>query len=211
MVAEQALNTILNTDSKVKILRLFISRREDFVASGRQIGRLINITAPAAHGALKDLYNQDILTREIIGKQHLYQMNMKNRMVKDILFPAFRKELSLKEDICSFLVKELRINKIRSKISSILLYGSFQTGDSHEGSDVDIAVVIRSDVEKKLIEKVFTENIANKFSDYFGFHLDVYLKSEEEFLKRFKNNLPPVSTLKRSYSVIYGKDPIEFK
>ena len=53
MALDKGLDNILNTGSKVKIIRLFVSRRKDFMASGRQIARLVNITAPAAHAALK--------------------------------------------------------------------------------------------------------------------------------------------------------------
>ena len=65
MAIEKSLDNILNTNSKVRVIRLFISKREDFVATGREIARLIGITAPAVHTALKDLYSQDVLKRNI--------------------------------------------------------------------------------------------------------------------------------------------------
>ncbi|MEA3346527.1 MAG: zeta toxin family protein [Candidatus Auribacterota bacterium] len=97
MVVEKALDNILNTNSKVKIIRLFISRSEDFIASGREISRLIGMTPPAVHTTLKDLYNQDILKRDIIGKQHIYKLNTNSRLVKNILVPAFKRELLIKK------------------------------------------------------------------------------------------------------------------
>ena len=57
MAIEKALDNILNTNSKIRIIRLFISKREDFLASGREIARFIGISAPAAHATLKDLYD----------------------------------------------------------------------------------------------------------------------------------------------------------
>ena len=96
---EKRLDDIINTKSKVKIIRLFTSRREDFMASGTDIAKLVGFTPPAAHASLKELYIQGILRRDIIGKQHIYRLNIANRMVKDILKPAFQRELSIKEDI----------------------------------------------------------------------------------------------------------------
>ena len=211
MVLDKVLDSILNTGLKVKIIRLFISRRGDFMASGRQIARLVNFTAPAAHTALKELYNQDILKRDIIGKQHIYRINTDNRIVKNILEPAFKKEHSIRKDIFDFLKEKAKEKKIANKIVSILLYGSFQEGATDEKSDIDIAIISKNKTAKKQLEEIFTEDITNQFYDYFGAHLDVYIKTKDEFINRLKKNLPPVSKLMRSYSVIYGKDPIGFK
>lgn len=108
MVITKALDSILNTASKVKIIRLFISQRKDFMASGRHVARLINITAPATHAALKALYEQGILKRDIIGKQHIYSLAGNNKVVKQILNPMFQKELLIKEEIEGHLIKQVR-------------------------------------------------------------------------------------------------------
>lgn len=211
MVLDKALDSILNTGSKVKIIRLFISRTEDFMASGREIARLVNLTAPAAHASLKELYNQDILKQDIIGRQHIYRLNTDSRVVKNILEPAFKKEHSVRKDIFDFLKTQIKEKKIKNKIVSVVLYGSLETGTTDEKSDVDIAVITKNKTGKKQLEEVFTEDIASQFYDYFGAHLDIYIKTKDEFINRLKKNLPPVSTLMQSYSVVYGKDPIEFK
>lgn len=212
MVLDKALDSILNTGSKIKIIRLFISRRENYMASGREIARLVNLTAPAAHAALKELYNQDILKQDIIGRGHIYRLNADSRIVKTILEPAFKKEDSIKKDIFDFIIKKIEEKRIKNKIVSAILYGSLETGATDEKSDVDIAIITKNKTAKEQIEKTYTiENITNQFYDYFGVHLDVYIKTKNEFVRRLKKNLPPVSTLMRSYSVVYGKDPIEFK
>jgi predicted nucleotidyltransferase len=211
MILDKTLDGILNTGSKVKIIRLFISRREDFMTSGRQIARLTGITAPAAHTALKELYNQDILKCDVIGREHIYRLNANNRIVKHILKPAFKKEQSLKRDIFSFLRKRINRSKFKDKVLSVILYGSFESGSANEKSDVDIAVISKDKSSKRKIEQKFLDDISNQFYDYFGLHLDVYVNTKEEFAKKLKKNLPPVSTLIQSYSVIYGRDPIEFE
>lgn len=211
MAIDKALDNILNTGSKVKIIRLFTSRREDFMASGREIAKLVNLTPPAAHAALKELHNQDILKRDIIGRQHIYKLNGGNRIVKNILIPAFKKEHSIKKDIVDFLKKRFKTRKVQNKIISAVLYGSLQTGVTDEKSDIDIAVITKNGASKEWLENVFTEEITNQFYDYFGVHLDTYIKTKDEFTKRLKKNQSPISTLMQSYFVIYGKDPIEFK
>ncbi len=61
------LNSILNSEIKIKLIRLFASRLEGYHATGREIARLVGTTAPTAHAALKELYAYHILTYEISG------------------------------------------------------------------------------------------------------------------------------------------------
>jgi DNA-binding transcriptional ArsR family regulator len=93
--SKYSLDNILNTTTKIKVIRFFVSCKDEFRASGRHIARQIKVSPPTAHTALKELYNQGILNLEIIGNQHIYSLNNKHKMVKDILKPSFRKELSL--------------------------------------------------------------------------------------------------------------------
>lgn len=99
MAAEKSLDNILNSKSKIAIIRLYVSKTVDFKATGRKIAKLIDFSAPATHTALKELYNQGVLKLDIIGKQHIYSLDSNNRMVKQILKPMFKKEISVKGEI----------------------------------------------------------------------------------------------------------------
>lgn len=211
MAIEKRLDDILDTKSKVKTIRLFVSRTEDFMASGREIAKLIGLTPPAAHAALKELYNQGILKREIIGRQHIYKINPSSRIVKDILQPAFQKELSTKEDICNYLQKRVTSYKIQPLITSLMLYGSIARGATHGESDCDIAVVAKDALSKKKLEDLFINKISAEFSEYFGIHLHPYIKTYNEFMRRLEKRLSPVPKLMESHTVVYGKDPIKYK
>lgn len=208
---EKRLDDVLDSRSKVKIIRLFASRREDFLASGSDIARLIGLSPPATHSSLKVLCDQDILKRDIIGRQHIYRLNMANRTVKDILKPAFHKETLIKEDIKEFLIQKLKEHKIGASVVSLILYGSLAQGKTHNSSDCDIAVVVKNDREKKKIEDLFVEEISTEFSEYFGISLDSYVKTYGEFLGRLKRKLAPISTMMKSYVVFYGRDPIDYR
>ncbi len=208
---KRVLNIILNNETKVKILRLFISRLKGYHASGREIARLIGVTAPTAHAALKELEAYHLLKYEISGRNHLYTLNRKNRTVKDMLLPIFEKELSYKKDIFTFIKSAIKKGAIEKKIVSILFYGSQQVENVHAYSDVDIAVVVKNKDSIQIVENFFIESISSSFYDYFGTSLDVYIKPKQDFIKRLRDNLPPVSNLIKSYSVIYGEDPLKWK
>ncbi len=208
---EDLLTDVLNSEIKVKVLRLFASRLEGYHATGREVARIVGTTAPTAHAALKDLYSFHILNYEVSGKNHLYSLNRKTRIVQEILLPMFQKENAFKQDVFEFL-KTLLSKKHKLKdVVSILLYGSQQTGSSGSSSDVDIAVIVKNENDVKVMEALFVEEISSSFYDYFGVSLDAYIKTQKDFTDRLNNNLPPVSTLIKSYSVIYGEDPINFR
>lgn len=207
----KSLNNILNNETKIKILRLFTSRMEGYHASGREIARLIGVTAPTAHAALKELYAYHILNYEISGRNHLYTLDRKNRIVKDILLPIFQKEYAFKKDVFTFIKNAIEKRKITKDIISVLFYGSQQDEKATETSDVDIAVIVQNKNNSKIVEDIFIKDITTSFYDYFGTSLDVYIKTKQEFIQRLKKNLPPVSTLMKSYSVIYGKDPSDWR
>ena len=206
MAIDRILDSILDANSKIRIVRLFVNRRRDFMSSGREIARLTGLSPPAAHAALKELYNQDVLKRDILGKQHIYRLNINNRIVKNILIPAFKTEKSVKQDIIKFIKRKILQKKLKNDIVSVVLYGSIQRGNVKKG-DVDIAIVVKDSKVKARVEREFTEKIADEFREYFGVYLDVYIKTKKEFRKRVISNKPPVSTMLESYFVIYGKDP----
>jgi predicted nucleotidyltransferase len=209
MAIEKTLDNTLNSKSKIAIIRLFVSKTGDFKATGREIAKLTHFSAPAAHAALKELFGQGILKLDNIGKQHIYSLDNNNRVVQKILKPMFKEEISLKDEVRDFLNTQIQEARIKKKVVSLLLYGSLQKSTTHENSDVDIAVIIKNKKNKKEIEEKFLNDISVKFYDYFKAHLDTYIKTKNEFRARLKKNLPPVSTLMKSYSLIYGREPLE--
>ena len=94
-------------------------------------------------------------------------------------------------------------------VKKAAVFGSFARGEETEKSDVDIAIILKNKKDSSEIEERFLNDISIKFYDYFKVHLDTYIKTRGEFRLKLKKNLPPVSTLIKSYSVIYGKEPLE--
>lgn len=203
------IDNILNSPSKLAVLRILASRPKGFKATGREIAKLSGYSAPSTHESLKDLHIRDVLELDIIGKQHVYSLNEENRIVQKIIRPMFHAESGFKKEIRGFLLEEIRKNRIKSVIVSLVLYGSTERGATGPGSDVDIAVVVSRATDVERVADVFLSGVALRFKAYFGAQLDAYVKSAAEFRQRLKKNQPPVSTLIKSYSVLYGKEPLE--
>lgn len=199
---------IIDSPSKLAILRVFAAH-DGLKATGRQIAKLVGYSAPSTHESLKDLHNRNILKLEIIGKQHIYALNEDDRIVKKIIRPMFATESNLKNEFRDFLLDEFKKTKIKAQIASLILYGSIQTETAKKGSDVDVAVVVSRAADLRSVENAFSLEIISRFKAYFGVQIDPYIKSADEFKRRLKRNKPPVSTLMKSYSVLYGKEPLE--
>ena len=121
----------------------------------------------------------------------------------------FRAEGGFREEVRDFLLDEMRKARVKGAVASLILYGSVQKGAAGKGSDVDVAVIVSRAADVKRVEDVFVSGTAARFKAYFGAQLDPYIKSSAEFRARLKRNQPPVSTLMRSYSVLYGEEPLE--
>ncbi len=208
MVTTFQIEDIVDSPSKLAILRVFASRR-GLKATGRQIAKLVGYSAPSTHDSLKNLHERNILKLDIIGKQHIYTLNEEDRIVQKIIRPMFAAESNFKNEIRDFLLDEFKKNKIKAKIASLILYGSVQTEKAKKGSDVDVAVVVSRAADILPVEEVFSSEIIPRFKAYFGVQIDPYIKSATEFKERLKKNKPPVSTLMKSCFVLYGKEPLE--
>ncbi len=208
MTSPFKIDDIIDSSLKIAILRV-LTFRQDFKATGRQIAKLSGYSVPSTHESLKDLYSRNILNLEIMGKQHIYSLNEGDRIVQKIIRPMFKAERGVKDEIRNFLLEEVKKAGFKKNIISLILYGSTQKGTAKAGSDVDIAVVVSKGMVVQKVTEVFVATIAVHFKSYFGMQLDAYVKSAEEFRKRVKKNQPPVSTLMKSYFVLYGKEPLE--
>ena len=202
------INEIIDTSSNLAILRAFVSRK-GLKATGREIAKLAGFSVPSTHESLKDLYARNILIREIIGCQHIYSLNEEDRIVKKVLRPMFEVEGNYKEEIRDLLLEEIKEAGLKQVIVSMILYGSVQKGKARKGSDVDVAVVVSKATDVEQVFEVFNSNIEDRFKSFFGVHLDFYVRSAMEVRKLLQKNQPPISTLIKSYSVLYGKEPLE--
>ena len=109
------LSSILNSEIKLKIIRLFASHGEGYHATGREVARLVGTTAPTAHAALKELYAYHVLNYTISGRNHLYSLNRNTRLVKDVILPMLNKEDDFKKDVFKFILSLLKEKKSMHK------------------------------------------------------------------------------------------------
>jgi len=210
MALETILDEVLDGRSRVRIVRLFCMRTDDFLASGREVARLTALSPPAAHAALRALLDARVLGREIVGRQHLYRLNARARLVRELLRPLFVREAGVRDAVGPFLEKRIAALGLRAAVVSAVLYGSLASGRTREASDCDVAFVVRDARARARLEEAFRETLAEEFFGEFGFHIDPYIKPASEFRGKLRRGEPPVGTMMKNYRTLFGKDPIAF-
>lgn len=108
----------------------------------RELVRRLNMGLGTASKCLKILEEEELLTKESLGRLSLYQANMENPLLKELKIVFTLMEID-------GLIKTLK------KVSSrIILFGSCADGEDLEQSDIDILILTE---DAKSVNKLLDE------------------------------------------------------
>ncbi|MEE9224229.1 MAG: nucleotidyltransferase domain-containing protein [Thermoplasmata archaeon] len=104
----------------------------------KELSRMLEISPRSALEAMKMFGSENILIKEEIGQIHLYKLNNELPLVKSlkrmhILFLLHENE---------FVEKAMTVDE---NIISLVLYGSYSSGDYDEKSDLDLMIITQTD------------------------------------------------------------------
>jgi predicted nucleotidyltransferase len=157
----------------------------------REIAKKADVGAATSKACLDYLKKKDIVKRKIIGKSHLYSLNLDNFVVKHM---KILNSLSIIKD--SGLVKELLENY--KTISSIALYGSLARGEDTEKSDIDILIISRKPIK---LNPLKSEKKINKEIVFIIYTLP-------EWRKKAETDKPFYDRVIMDGIVLYGEKPV---
>ena len=173
-------------------LILFFTINEGKKYSINQVSRLLRIALGSSKTMCSALEQEDFLTKEIIGKSHLYSLNPNNLnaiLLKKIAFPYILNS----QKVTEFFKKQ------KENIISGYLFGSCANGTYDAKSDIDLFILSTNKLDKtnqydiqKYIESFF-----------YGREIQLSIYSLSEF-KKLKNN-PFLKEIKKGIK-IYGED-----
>ena len=202
MKITKPLNKILDSEVKIKILRFLCETDAEW--NGRQIAKEIGVTPATAHKALNSLNEESVLILRNMGKTHVYSLNAKNIVVKEMLKPLFLKESEVLAGILKIIKGYIRKSKIKDGIVSVVLFGSVNIKQDHAMSDIDVAVVVDSIKVKAKAESLF-EEIDSEISSKFGNMVSAYVNTKLEFKSKKKENMAVIKNILKGYTLIYGE------
>ena len=116
-----------------KLLKIFLNN-PDHPFYTKEISRNTGIGSGTVNNFLKNIHKDNILTKEIVGNVHLYNLNNESEIVKQI-------------KILNTIINLKKINLIEefikndNSILSIILYGSHANGEYDSKSDIDLLIL----------------------------------------------------------------------
>lgn len=129
--------------------------------------------------AVKKFKEEQLITEKKIGTSRLYTLNLRNNLV--FYYIAIINEEKLPKQI------KKAIDLIRQEVEkftlfySIVIFGSYASGEERKDSDLDIAIFIEGDNEKRKIEAALTSAELKSL-----IKLDIHVISQTEFLEMLK-------------------------
>lgn len=184
---------------KIRILRFLITTPGSGF-SGREIASAIGLSHVKCHTALQELNEHDVVAMRRSGKSILYQLNLKNILVKKLLIPLFEKEERLKSILVEIISKYLK----KPAPKSVILFGSFASGKANPGSDIDV-LVIASKKRDIPILKAGLEKAEIEITIGFGNHLAPIVIEEAEFKRKFRNKDKLTRNIVKEGKVLLGE------
>ena len=194
------LDKILNTEIKVRVLRIFCRSRSEL--SGRQAAKLVGATPKTAHEVLQSLMKEGLLLMKVVGKTHLFRLN-EARMMSGLLKGLFADEERLRDRLLKVIVASVKRSSLKDAILSIALFGSVYEKKEGPSSDVDLLVVVKTAQDRKKAEDLFFR-IDEQISPRWGNPIAPYVNSLSEFRSKAKNKKGIIAGILGSYQLIYG-------
>ncbi len=200
MRVNKPLNHILNNEAKIVCLRFLCNYPTDI--NGTQLAKLVGLTPATVHKAMKELFNEQIVNLKGAGNSHLYELNKKNVIVTEILFPMFKREKRFFEEHLQDIKRLISRSPFRNDVVSAALFGSVPEKRERPTSDTDLFIVLTSSKNKKKMED-YIISTGLELLGKFGLLVEPYIKTLRE-LKR-DQNLNVVKSIYKSHLLVFGK------
>jgi predicted nucleotidyltransferase len=130
--------------------------------------------------AIKLLKKEGVLLEKKIGKSGLLTLNLDNDLT--FLYIALCNNQRIDEPIGGALEQLKKAICEYTPFYSIVIFGSYAAGEQKKDSDLDIAVFIESDANRKQIEA-----LANSAKLKSALEMDVHVISKDEMLEMLSN------------------------
>jgi len=129
--------------------------------------------------AIKAFLNEELINAEKIGTSKLYAVNHKNNKIYTY-FETYNKESLSKQVLKSIKELEDSLDK-HTPFYSIVIFGSYASGEQKKDSDLDIAVFIEQEDKRKIVEAVFKSMELKSL-----IKMDGHVITRNEFLEMLK-------------------------
>ncbi len=167
------------TKKQLKILNLFQKNKFKELA-WKEVKELSKEKSSSViQDSIKAFLSEELITEKKIGTSKLYTVNHKNNKVY-AYFEIYNGESLPKQVLKSIKELEDSLDK-HTPFYSIVIFGSYATGEQKKDSDLDITVFIEQEDKRKIIEAVFKSMETKSFIKIHG-----HILTKDEFLEMLK-------------------------
>lgn len=146
MRSTYTLADVFETPSRAPVLRAIALARRPM--SVRAIARASNISHTAAGATLRDLESMGLATSATVGLAIVYELRRSNAYVRHMVLPAIEAEHAIVAELHADLVRLFAEDS-----ESLILLGSYATGEQHGTSDIDLFALVRDERRKQQLEE----------------------------------------------------------
>ena len=184
MKLHDALDDILGSRSKVRIIRLLVGRpKAEFTE--REIAGEVGMSPNTINIALGSLRTTDVLCFRHAGRTHSYSVNERS-LLFPILKDLFREERGLVEGLVALLRERL------APYGTAIIFGSFAREEERPGSDVDLLVVTERKREALEALTRIASEMAGKYLVTLSFlvmtNKELYTRREKAYVREALND-----------------------
>lgn len=131
--------------NKQKVLK-FLAKNPSQSLMTSEIMKSTKISKAGANIALRELVKAGLIKRSVKGKTHLYQVDFRDPLVK---------QLKVMETIIQLYPVIKKLQKISQQI---ILFGSASRGENLEDSDIDLFILTRAEEDARKTIKKFNRH-----------------------------------------------------
>ena len=197
------LNEILSQGSKIRILRLLFTEKDEY--TGRGIAKGIGMSPSSTYNTLQEMKKEGLVGARKKGNAILYKVREENYIVKKLLAPLFEKEKFLYSDMISSIKK--RLLHAGADIVSMALFGSVVRREETARSDIDVLVVVSSKAGKSTVDKAL-DTVYTDMAKKFSASISPYVLTIKEIRQRHREKKSIIKSILDNNQLIYG-EPLE--
>jgi len=200
----QPLTGILNNRAKVRILRFLCRKGGQW--SGRGLAAELSLNPVTAHRALRSLHQETLLDLRRSGPLFLYSLRDDQFIVRELLRPLFEREEEALNRL-SERVKGSLGQSLKPHVAAAAFYGSVARGEESPTSDVDLLILVKSEILKRRIRESLSQ-LSERIERECGNPVSLYVTTVQEARRKLRQGLPLFKNILKSHRLIWGT-PLE--
>jgi UTP:GlnB (protein PII) uridylyltransferase len=201
MQFQHPLDAVLNSESKVRILRFFCRKGGEWI--GRRLAAELAMNPVTAHKALRALHQATILDFRKVGSNYVYSVRDDHYLVREVFRPLFEREAAARSHLLALLKAGLG-TRLRPHIVTVAIYGSLARGQERPRSDIDLIVLVNSSRAKHRVHAALDRR-GDDVIKAFGNPLALYVNTVREAQGKARRRLPLFTNILHDHQLVWGK------